>query len=484
MGRKRLSSALWFCLLLCFSMTASAQEDKAQKLFEEAELYFKASRYDKAAELYTEAFVASQIPDLLFNVAQCYRNTKKYEDTLKTLKQYMLLVSSGTDDLLLENLPGLKKIQALLSILEAESDFPKKNSSVKTLLKEDKELSERLISKIAALPKPSALSLSGTVDAVVFLDDIKLEGKTPLDILKAKKGSHKLSVTKEGYFPWSKTFEVTGDGKAVSFLVELVPVVLVVQGTPEADVLLNGEIKGKIPFRLEGLKQGAYKVSVRLAGHKSWASDVILPGNGQEPVTLTAELTPLVLKVDGSPTAELSIDGDYQGKLPVSIEKITVGKHKLTVKEAGFEEWSTDITISNEQTLYEQRVEMKALVIKKGGDKVAGPADDSAGSTSAAPFALYAVSAVAVGGGVAALIGSMKAKNDAITLLDLNQPSLLDLVVTLDAQAKQLSAASIGAFVVAAGAGVGGVLLSKKSKTKTALHLSITPTSVALSGGF
>ena len=193
---------VWFMLM--FSLSASAQDEKAQKLFMEAELYFKASKFEKAGDLYIEAFVASQIPDLLFNLAQCYRNLKKYEDTLKTFKQYMILVSDS-DENLANNIDGLKRIQALLPDIETENDFPKKNTTVKKLMKDDKDLVATLLNKAAALPKPSALSITGTPEAVVFLDDIKLEGKTPLDILKAKKCSHQLKVTRDGFFPWNQS---------------------------------------------------------------------------------------------------------------------------------------------------------------------------------------------------------------------------------------------------------------------------------------
>jgi hypothetical protein len=478
MGRPIRLSILWL-LFLWLPFMAFAQDDKAQKLFEEAELYYKAGKYEKAADLYTEAFVSSQLPDLLFNVAQCYRNLKKYEDTLKTLKQYMLSVSVS-DEELAESVPGLKRIQSLLPDIEGENDFPAKNTTIKKLVKENKEIVASLLTRVASIPKPSALSITGSKEAIVYLDDVKLEGKTPLDILKAKKGGHKLLVKKEGYFTWSKGFDVIGDGKPISFLVELVPIVLEVQGTPEADVILNGELKGKVPFRLEGIKEGAYKVSVRLSGHKDFTSDVILPGTDQAPVIINAQLSPIVLAVEGPVDAELSIDGDLQGKLPLTVEKIALGKHKLSVKKEGFETWTSDVTITNDKILYQQKVELKPTPIKKiDGPKVAKTTGEG---KSGASFALYGTSIVALGGGVVALVGSTKAKKDAIAILDLNQPSLIDLVDTLSKQSAQLGAVSVAAFAVAAGAGVGGFLLSKK--TKTALNFSVTPNGVAFGGEF
>jgi tetratricopeptide (TPR) repeat protein len=72
-------SRLWFWLvLLCLHASpvwAQSQEDiqKAATLFDQAETFYQIQDYQKALELYKEAFVLSKATELLFNIGQCYR---------------------------------------------------------------------------------------------------------------------------------------------------------------------------------------------------------------------------------------------------------------------------------------------------------------------------------------------------------------------------------------------------------------------------
>lgn len=67
------------------------QEDreKAAALFQKAEAYYTVQEFDKALELYKEAYLLSLQPELIFNMAQCYRQMGRYEEALKSYRSFL-----------------------------------------------------------------------------------------------------------------------------------------------------------------------------------------------------------------------------------------------------------------------------------------------------------------------------------------------------------------------------------------------------------
>lgn len=94
--RRILTQALWVVFGLLLSLTqANAQEvppekqAQAQAKYEEGERHYKLGEFTTALSLYRESYLLSGAPDLLFNIAQCHRQLKNYEEALKTYKAYL-----------------------------------------------------------------------------------------------------------------------------------------------------------------------------------------------------------------------------------------------------------------------------------------------------------------------------------------------------------------------------------------------------------
>jgi tetratricopeptide (TPR) repeat protein len=63
---------------------------QAKARFNEAEVFYRIGEYAKALEGYKEAYLLAKKPAILFNMAQCYRYLKSYEEALRTYQIFLL----------------------------------------------------------------------------------------------------------------------------------------------------------------------------------------------------------------------------------------------------------------------------------------------------------------------------------------------------------------------------------------------------------
>ena len=63
----------------------------ARRHFDKADKLFALGRFDEALEQYQKAFDAKPIPDLLFNIGQCYRNLGDYDAAIFSFRKFLTL---------------------------------------------------------------------------------------------------------------------------------------------------------------------------------------------------------------------------------------------------------------------------------------------------------------------------------------------------------------------------------------------------------
>jgi tetratricopeptide (TPR) repeat protein len=92
----RIVFALWLTLLIgsaAFAQDnkkdAAKKQEEAKQLFAEAEANYNIQEYTAALELYKKAYLLSLQPGLLFNIGQCHRQLKQYEEAIKSYKSYL-----------------------------------------------------------------------------------------------------------------------------------------------------------------------------------------------------------------------------------------------------------------------------------------------------------------------------------------------------------------------------------------------------------
>jgi hypothetical protein len=126
--------------------------------------------------------------------------------------------------------------------------------------------------------------------AAVVIDGMPV-GETPVRIDSLPAGRHRLQLLMEKYLTKAANIVVNGgsDGE-VSFTM-LKPTALTVVGTPEgAAVRIDTLAAAALPCRREGLKPGAYRVSVSHPGHAALDTTVTLADGADD--TLRVALAP------------------------------------------------------------------------------------------------------------------------------------------------------------------------------------------------
>jgi hypothetical protein len=121
----------------------------------------------------------------------------------------------------------------------------------------------------------------------------------------------------------------------------------------ECDVYLNGELKGKTPVEVKGLKTGEYIVEVKKDGYKTATKTVELDKNHvMKSVYVPLEHLTFTLIVNSYPEeAEVYIDGVKKGVTPITVEDLILGDHFVEVKRENFEVWKKQINASSGEIL-------------------------------------------------------------------------------------------------------------------------------------
>lgn len=98
------------CALVASTVPAHAgvTTRAAQRYFEQGELLFKQGQFSAALREYQRAFDAEPLPELLYNIGQCYRNLLDYDHAILNFRTYLSLLPNAPDraevESLIENL--------------------------------------------------------------------------------------------------------------------------------------------------------------------------------------------------------------------------------------------------------------------------------------------------------------------------------------------------------------------------------------------
>ncbi|MBM4346185.1 MAG: PEGA domain-containing protein [Deltaproteobacteria bacterium] len=110
---------------------------------------------------------------------------------------------------------------------------------------------------------------------------------------------------------------------------------------------------GLTPLKKVKVPQGAVKLLIKLAGHEDKTEIVTI---GPKEMTLRIELVrkivPATLDLAGdaaSAGAEVVVDGEVKGKLPVKVQ-VAPGRHQIVVRKAGYVPWEKWTELKENQT--------------------------------------------------------------------------------------------------------------------------------------
>ncbi len=135
---------------------------------------------------------------------------------------------------------------------------------------------------------------------------------------------------------------------------------LTINAMPWADVYVNGRPYGTTPKTIEDLKPGTYKVRLENPNFPAWETKVNISQSGAATVSHKFGGFGKVV-VNAVPWANVYLDGTMKGQTPLTIDKISAGKHQIKVGRDGYAEFSKTLEIKEETT------EQLSVNLKKEG---------------------------------------------------------------------------------------------------------------------
>ncbi|MDD5494506.1 MAG: PEGA domain-containing protein, partial [Dehalococcoidia bacterium] len=161
------------------------------------------------------------------------------------------------------------------------------------------------------------------------------------------------------------------DTSAVTTNVAVNGAIHIVSTPPGADIWLDNTKQSlQAPRTFREITPGDHKVVLKIPGYQDYSRTVSVTGG--ETAEISAKLAPLpdatgnLRIVSDQSDATIVIDGTTQDvKTPASFKNVPVGTYKITVKKAGFQDYSATVTVEPLQ-VRQVSASLKPLQLAKG----------------------------------------------------------------------------------------------------------------------
>lgn len=185
-------------------------------------------------------------------------------------------------------------------------------------------------------------------------------GQLPYSTKELKSGTYRIKVAKNMYKPYEQDVEVL-DNETVNLNVALHPNFGYIQldaasNLYGADIYVNNEKVGRLPFKSQQLLSGTYRVKIVKSMYKSYEEQVKVTDN--ETTALNVELIPNFANVTLTTDAEseIWIDGNYKSKGNWS-GPLEIGEYAIEVQKKSHRTSSEIVRIAE---IGERTIELKA----------------------------------------------------------------------------------------------------------------------------
>ncbi|NCF17970.1 MAG: PEGA domain-containing protein [Haliea sp.] len=198
-------------------------------------------------------------------------------------------------------------------------------------------------------PLPGLLSVNSQPPGAKVLIDGEAVGETPLADLPVEAGEHQLQVQLDRYLPHAQPLEITGRQLPQGMELALSPAwaeVSIDSRPAGADILVDGETVATTPATVEIL-QGERQLILQLASFADWGQILELTA-GQPQDLGTVELQPAagVLELASKPAgANVTLNGEFQGQTPLTLEISPGRKHRLAVFKPGYRRYNGSVEL-------------------------------------------------------------------------------------------------------------------------------------------
>jgi PKD repeat protein len=210
------------------------------------------------------------------------------------------------------------------------------------------------------------LSVSSTPPgAMVFVDNV-VKGITPVILTDTATGTHQLLLRKSGFDDYTRSvlIEPATPVTVGATLIRSLPEPTLPQLSfgsiattsfpAGAMVFVDGIHRGITPVILTEIPAGNHRVTLSFKGYDEW-NQTISVGSGQmaainAELEATKEITGSLAVITDPPGADVSIDGNFKGVSPVTIQGLPAGMHSILVTLQDYADNSTTITVTAGQT--------------------------------------------------------------------------------------------------------------------------------------
>ena len=206
------------------------------------------------------------------------------------------------------------------------------------------------------IPSGSGILLvkSNPTDATVFVDGV-VAGNTTLQVREIASGVHQIRIEKLLHKPIVKQVEITANS-LTTLEEELAPdysSVNITTAPSAAEVMLDGKLVGKTPYRNEAVSSGQHSVLLRKSYFHDKSLDLSIKA-GIDVDTLISLIPAfgslrVVSKPDG---AVVYLDNNQVGATPLTLDTLSSGQYVLRVQKKRYGTIERTITVSDgKQTL-------------------------------------------------------------------------------------------------------------------------------------
>jgi hypothetical protein len=215
----------------------------------------------------------------------------------------------------------------------------------------------------AELKKGALLVTADVAGAEVWVDGTRRD-QAPTMITDLPEGDHTVEVRKDPLPAFRQVVRVIGNQQVkveARFSDKMAGSLRIVSSTPEAEVLVDGESKGRPNTEITGVRPGQHIVELRAKGYQPQSIEVQVTAGEQRVAKLDLQPTTpqdrssqengRLRVVTAVPDAEVFLDGASVGKAPVDRKDLAPGKHFVVVRKQGFADWQREIDMQAGQTV-------------------------------------------------------------------------------------------------------------------------------------
>jgi len=210
--------------------------------------------------------------------------------------------------------------------------------------------------------------------------DGSYRGNTPLYISPVSTGYHSVGISYEGYENYYTDVYVSPGAEAgVSGVLTKIKDqkfgALEIKSTPEgATVYIDDKKAGKTPYKKEKISFGEHKVKLLKEGYKAVIEIVTIDTEKLRSISIKMEKPVGIIEIKGGPEgARVFLDSKEKGTLPLLLKDIPAGKHLLEIKEDGYETFSKEISVKENETFLLKDFKLNKIPDSKPTAKPATP---------------------------------------------------------------------------------------------------------------